>query len=282
MRGFSWYDALQAKVTKRTSNGLTVIGSFSWQKELEYGTGLVNNVYNPSVNKQISGASQPLSVTVGITYATPAVGQNRWVRTLSRDWSIGAMLKNASGFPITSPIANNNLNLLLFGNSSASSSGSSSVSVASGTFANRVAGQKLFLKDLNCHCVDPNQELVLNPAAWTDPAAGTFGTSAPYYNDYRFQRHPVEQLGIGRIFPVREGMSVEVRIEFFNILNRIQMADPTASNAMASTKRNTAGQLIGGFGWINSQSVGNQQGGDNPTGLGGNPRQGQFLARLRF
>jgi hypothetical protein len=282
MRGFSWYDALQAKVTKRTSRGLTAIGSFSWQKELEYGTGVVNNVFNEPVNKQISGSSQPFVFTMGITYQTPAVGPNRWVRSVVRDWTVGAMLRNASGYPIMSPAAQNNLQLLMFGNSSASTSGSSSMSLASGTFANRVAGQPLFLKDLNCHCIDPNQQLVLNPAAWSDPAPGQFGTAAAYYSDYRFQRHPAEQLGIGRLFQIREGMSVEVRFEFFNVLNRLQMADPTASNALATAKRNAQGVLTAGFGWINSQSVGNQQGGDNPTGLGGNPRQGQFLARLRF
>jgi hypothetical protein len=39
-----------------------------------------------------------------------------------------------------------------------------------GRFSSRVPGQPLFLKDLNCHCIDPNKEFVLNPAAWSDPA----------------------------------------------------------------------------------------------------------------
>lgn len=29
---------------------------------------------------------------------------------------------------------------------------------------NRVPGVPLFTKDLNCHCIDPNKDLVLNPA----------------------------------------------------------------------------------------------------------------------
>ena len=29
---------------------------------------------------------------------------------------------------------------------------------------------------------------------------GTFGTAAPYYNDYRWQRQPAESLSLGRIF----------------------------------------------------------------------------------
>ncbi|HSP66863.1 MAG TPA: TonB-dependent receptor, partial [Bryobacteraceae bacterium] len=55
--GTTWYDSLQAKVTKRLSHGLTVDSAFTWQKELNLGVGadttyltpapnLINDVYN--------------------------------------------------------------------------------------------------------------------------------------------------------------------------------------------------------------------------------------------
>jgi hypothetical protein len=281
-RGYSWYDALQTKVTKRYARGFTASGSFTWQKELEYGVSVVNNVYNPKVNKTISSFSQPLVLAIGASYQMPVVGPNRLVRTVLRDWTIGTFFKYASGFPILVPSAQNNLQNLLFGNSSSTQSGTTSASSASGTFANRVAGQPLFLKDLNCHCIDPNKDFVLNPAAWSDPAPGTFGTSAAYYNDYRFQRHPAEQIGIGRLFAIREGMSLELRVEFFNAFNRAQMADPTFANALATQARNNKGVPASGFGYINSQSPGNASIIDNQTGLGGIPREGQFLVRFKF
>jgi hypothetical protein len=282
MRGHSWYDALQSKVTKRFSKGLTTIASFTWQKELEYGVGVTNDVFNTAVNKQYSSYSQPFVLSVGLSYEMAAVGPNRLVRSVVRNWTIGAFFKDASGVPILSPIAQNNLNLLLFQSSTAPQSGTTNASSSSGTFANRVPGQPLFLKNLNCHCIDPNNDLVLNPAAWSDPAPGTFGTAAAYYNDYRFQRHPAEQLGIGRIFRLRERISIEARVEFFNVMNRLQMADPAFQNALATSRRNAAGALTAGFGWINALSPGNASVIDNRTDLGGNPRQGQFLVRLRF
>ena len=49
-------------------------------------------------------------------------------------------------------------------------------------------------------CIDPTKELVLNPAAWTNPPDGQFGTGAPYYNDYRYQRRPSESMSLGRVF----------------------------------------------------------------------------------
>jgi hypothetical protein len=147
---------------------------------------------------------------------------------------------------------------------------------------NRVPGQPLFTKDLNCHCIDPNKDFVLNPAAWSSPAEGTFGTAAAYYNDYRYQRQPSEQLGIGRMFSVKEGMTAEVRVEFFNVFNRANMAEPISTNSLATQVRNAQGVPIAGFGWINSQSLGNASTLNNNTGLGNNPRQGQLLVRFRF
>src|SRR5207244_6312100 len=59
--GNTWYDSLQAKVTKRYSHGLTVQSAFTWQKELALGTGadtsyltpsptLINDVFNYAQN----------------------------------------------------------------------------------------------------------------------------------------------------------------------------------------------------------------------------------------
>jgi hypothetical protein len=281
--GHSWYDSLQTKLTKRYSRGLQVVGSFTWSKELEYGINVPNNVYNVPVNKTISAYSQPLTLAAGFNYQTPAPRLNRVFRSVLRDWTVGGFLSYSSGLPIESPIGQNNLQSLLFQtNNTSISSGQNSSTSASGTFMNRVSGQPLFLKDLNCHCIDPNKDFVLNPAAWSNPPAGTFGTAAAYYNDYRYQRHPGEQLSFGRLFQLpHEGMSLQLRIEFFNVFNRANMADPISVNALATQSRN-AGVPTAGFGYINSLSLGNGSTLNNNTGLGGNPRQGQLLLRFQF
>ena len=78
------------------------------------------------------------------------------------------MLTYASGTPIQAPTSTNNLNSLLFRGTA-----------SSGTFYNRNPGVPLFLKDLNCHCIDPTKDLVLNKDAWSNPADGQWGTAAP-------------------------------------------------------------------------------------------------------
>src|SRR5205823_8061576 len=101
------------------------------------------------------------------------------------------------------------------------------------SYANRGPGVPLFTQNLNCHCFDPNKEFSLNPAAWTQPAPGQWGTSAAYYSDYRFQRRPNENMALGRAFKIKERATVNIRIEFANIFNRAEMPNPTSTNAAA-------------------------------------------------
>ncbi|HYP14454.1 MAG TPA: TonB-dependent receptor, partial [Bryobacteraceae bacterium] len=146
--GKNWYDSLQVKATKRYSYGLDFSAAFTWQKELTLGSdgGSVNDVFNRENQKRLSPSSQPYVFVTAFTYEIPGFG-NRLVKAVAGGWSLGGVLRYASGLPIMVPSANNNLNSLLF----------------RGTYANRVPGEPLFLKDLNCHCIDPNKEFVLNP-----------------------------------------------------------------------------------------------------------------------
>jgi len=260
--GNSWYDALQAKLTKRVSHGLDITGAFTWSKELQLGATsgtagapAVNDILNRYQNKYISADSQPFVLATGYTYRVPGGGiSNRLLRYALSDWTYSGMLRYASGLPIESPLATNNLTTTLF----------------RGTFANRVPGVPLFTADLNCHCIDPNKQFVLNPAAWTQPGTGQWGTAAAYYNDYRYQRRPIEQMSFGRTFQIREHMTVQFRAEFYNVFNRTEMNNPTSANSAATQTVNSKGATTAGFGWINTGS------------LFASPRQGQMVARFQF
>jgi hypothetical protein len=98
---------------------------------------------------------------------------------------------------------------------------------------------------------------VLNPNAWVDPPAGQFGTGAAYYNDYRYQRRPNENLGLGRIFRVKERAQLNIRMEFTNIFNRAEAPNPTAANAAQTQTRDpVTGATTAGFGFINTSTIG--------------------------
>jgi len=212
---------LQLKVIKRLSHGLDLNYNFTWSKTLQNGieAGTENDIFNRSTNKVFSGLDRPLVSTINITYTVPAAprASNKILRYVLSDWQTGALLTYASGTPILVPTSTNSLNTSYF--------------LPTASFMNRVPGEKLFLQDLDCHCFDPAKTLVLNPAAWTPSAPGTYGTSPAYYSDYRSQRKPTENFNVGRTFRIRESMSFAVRAEFVNIFNRTVLPNPSAGNA---------------------------------------------------
>jgi hypothetical protein len=167
---------------------------------------------------------------------------------------VGGIVRYASGLPIPVPASQNQLAALLFQN----------------TRMNRVEGQSLFLTDLDGSDFDPNADFVLNPAAWSNPAQGQFATSVPYYDDFRYQRRPDEQLSFGRSFRLKNRSRFEVRAEFFNALNRIQLNNPDATNPLQTQQRNAQGVPTSGFGRINTGTV------------FGPPRSGQIVMRLSW
>ena len=248
--GKSWYDSLQIKATKRYSHGLDLSVAYTWQKELDLNSSS-NDMFNRVNQKRPSNVPQVLNTS--FSYRVPRWKQNKWVSTLLGDWTASGILRYASGGYLGIPGSNNNL----------------SNSIFQGTVMNRVAGQPLFLKDLCCHCIDPKQDLTLNPAAWVDALPGEWGYSALAYSNYRGMRTANEQFSLARVFRLREGMTFEVRGEFFNAFNRINWAGPSGGPATTVT-RNAAGELTAGFGWI------------NPASSGNSPRNGQLVARFQF
>jgi hypothetical protein len=301
--GNTWYDSLQVKAIQRLSRGLTAQVAYTWQKELTNGANsdtsyltpappLINDVFNRAQNKQISSFGRPNVLVVAATYTTPGFNSNSFgskvLSWAARDWTIGGVLRYQSGALIRVPASNNGL-LAQLGRGAANNPATWGGAT---TFWNRVPGQSLFLKDPNCHCIDPTTDLVLNPAAWTDAPAGQFGASAPYYNDYRWQRQPSESVSVARNFVINRerNISFQVRAELQNVFNRLFLASPIAvgsggfpslvgANPVAPVTRDTLGRLTGGYGYVNWFNGGNTP--LIPT-AGAQPRSGQIVARLTF
>jgi hypothetical protein len=242
-------------------------GAFTWAKSLQEGTettgipavSIVNDVANPSISKYISQFDQPFVFVLSAEYALPAIKTNKALSWALRDWKVGALTQYSSGQPIEAPLANTSLGAQLFQT----------------TFANRVPGVPLYtVSNLNCRCYDPSTTFALNPAAWANPAQGQFSSGAAYYDDYRYQRHPQENMNLGRNFRVRERYNLSVRAEFTNVFNRTYLNNPSANNFQAVQTRNPVTGLNSGcFGWINTATTSTQI---------GQPRSGTIVARFTF
>jgi hypothetical protein len=278
--GKTWYDALQAKVTKRLSHGLQATGTFTWSKAL---INTREDFFNPdSSSKTLQTTDQPFLFNANIVYTVPTVLGHR-SRALSwavRGWQVGAFLQYGSGFPLTPPsVTNGALNPLTTVNGGTS-------------YELRVPGQPLYLKDLNSHSVNPYTDQVLNPAAWVNPPNGQFGGNA-LFGDFRQARRPQENFNIGRNFRIKERMNLQVRAEFVNIFNRTYLGVPSTTNPLAPVSRNALGQITGGFGTINATvAPGTNSIPSAPTtvngactsgnALCGLPRTGTLIARFTF
>ena len=84
---------------------------------------------------------------------------------------------------------------------------------------------------------------MLNPAAWSNPAPGQWGTAAPYYSDYRYERRPSESMTFGRVFqfgPEAHPMKLTFRMNFTNIFNRTKLSNPTISPTAATVHSSAA------------------------------------------
>jgi hypothetical protein len=277
--GQTWYDALQTKATKRFSHGLQVQGSFVWSKALllnstatdttysPTGSPLINDIYNYPINKQLNQLVRPFAVVVSGSYTTPRLnGDTAGMKVLSQvvqNWQLGWLLRYQSGVLIQTPPSNNQLNLQL--------------ERAGPTFWNYVPGVNPLAVDPNCGCFNPQTTQILNPKAWTDAPAGTFGVSAPFYNNFRWQRQPAESISFGRNFRVgKEGRyNLNVRAEFQNIFNRLFLSMPavggTGAVNPATALSSSGGVNTGGYGYV--ATVG---------GVGTTPRSGQIVARVTF
>lgn len=257
--GESRYDSLQIKGVKRYSYGLSFTSTFTWQNErTNMGADArvpVNNVFNhPTDQWAVSSLSEPLITVLAFNYEVPAFGSSGLTRALIGGWTFGGILRYASGLPIPVPMAQNQHSTLVFQD----------------TRMNRVQGEPLFLKDLNSGDVDPNKDFVLNPKAWVDPAQGEWGTSPAFYDDFRYQRRPEEQLSFGRNFHISSKTRFEIRAELFNPFNRTFMNNPDTTNPLQTQRVDAQGKPIAGFGRIDTGSVFGPQ------------RSGQIVSRISW
>jgi len=283
--GKTWYDSMQVKVTKRYSHGFQASGNFTWAKASVIGSAsdssyylgsqaVSTDIYNYDNNKQMNQYVRPLAMTITFSYTTPKFNADGMaMKALShvvRDWQLGSVLRYQSGALLGDPASLNGLTTQL---------GRTNPAGFTNSFGNNyqnLTGQPLFLiSDPNCHCFNPQTAQVLNPAAWSDAPAGTWGTTAPFIG-YRWQRQPAESMSFARNFRMgKEGKySLQVRAEFQNIFNRTFLSAPSLANPLIPVGTiNSGGNVINNSGFGSIATSG---------GAGTQPRSGQAIMRFQF
>jgi hypothetical protein len=262
----------------------------------------VTDPFNRGINKQLNQLVQPLKTVIAAVYTTP-----RWnadsmaMKTLSwiaGDWQVAAVLQYQSGDLLPVPNSNNQLSQQLRINLPAN--GAFGAGIANYNPWNYIAGAPFYRAGFDpngdfdprqynpANPTDPNVASVLTggvqangaclvqTCAWTNPAAGEWGTTAPYLEGFRWRRRPSEAFNFGRNFRFgpEQRFVLNVRAEFMNILNRMFYNAPANLNPLAAVTTFTQrGQVFpnGGYGVVSTLN-----------GAGSSPRQGTLVARITF
>jgi hypothetical protein len=251
-----------------------VIGSASDSTFFLGGQAVVTDIYNFDNQKQLNQYVRPFSSVISFTYQTPGFfAESRTMKILSsvvKDWQVGAVLRYQSGQLIGNPTSLNQLTAQL-----ARSPTGSNFGLGATNYWN-VTGEPQLLVDPNCKCFNPQTDKILNNAAWTDAPSGQWTTSAPFYNNFRWQRQPSEAMNFGRNFRFgSDGRYVLfVRAEFQNIFNRTFLGLPSTGNPnVAIGTVPYAGVVINNSGFGSITTI---------NGAGSQPRSGQMVARFSF
>jgi hypothetical protein len=285
--GKTWYDSMQVTVTKRLSHGLQANVNFTWAKGQVIGSAsdstyflggqaLATDIFNFNNNKQLNQYVRPLATTIAFTYTTPKItASGMAMKVLSHalgDWQIGPVLRFQSGALIGNPTSLNLLTNQLARNAQI-------FGPAGTNFWNLTGQPRWKISDPNCRCFNPQTDQVLNTGAWVDAPPGQWSTSAPFYNDFRWQRQPSEAVNFGRNIRFgRDGrFNFFIRAEFQNIFNRLFLSPPSLANPNLAVGRTAyAGNVLNnsGFGTITTL-----------PGAFGAPTQvrtGQIVTRFTF
>lgn len=245
----SFYNSFQLGLEKRMSKGFTIVANYTLAKSLDnlpYGqsvtgpgpnaSGTVYPWYFPKADALDYGRSdfdRRQRFVISYVWQLPALrSAGRIVRAALSDWQMNGVFQTQSGGPLTVKSGKDQSQTGIGGDRAVL------VGPALGTGACGASAP----------CVP-----YLTPSSFAQPAIGSFGNfgkgavSGPGLMSW--------DVGLFRTIPFRERVSLQLRGEFFNVLNRANFNDPVAS------------MTSGGFGSI--------------TGAG-DPRIGQVALKILF
>jgi hypothetical protein len=221
--GADKYNALQMSVQKRTGSGLTFLVSYTLSKYLtntDSGFSTFNfrglNPLNPNAEWSVGLNDQTHVLTMAGTYELP-LGPGRKLlnhgglamKNLVGGWKLGMVNWYESGTPIQLSACGDQpyCDPLLF-------------STNGWNRPNRASGP------LNLNWNNYYKGLpVFNTSLFSYPGAWRFGTGAPLYTDLRGSFYSDEDLSLSKKFFFTERFSAELSMQFFNVLNRMQVGN---------------------------------------------------------
>jgi hypothetical protein len=250
-----------------------------------------SDVFNRANGKSYSGNDRPHSLRLTLQYVVPSLSStfsNKFLAYALSDWGLGSYLAYESAGVLARPSSNGTVPIGLFlgrgpGAAGCVSCGAQLRKDANGNYMNpwsvdwidNSGAQRTDPIDINCHCYDPTKNQVLNPLAWENIPNGQWGADQSELRFFRGIRQPSENANFSRNFRMKERVTLNVRVEFNNIFNRMILPNPSVGGNFAALPQK----------FISGPSTGLYSGGFGTFGVlngVGNQRTGTFVARLTF
>jgi hypothetical protein len=207
----SYYEALQAKLNRRFSNGFMLISAYAFGKSIDFNAGTTGGNFNNinfAANRGLADWDRRHIFAQSYVYELPFGSGKPWAtsgagRWLLGGWQINGLWTWESGLPLDIAISNASLN-------------------APGNI-NRpnVNGPVQIIGNIGAG------QLYFNTAAFSAPAPNTFGNVGR--NVLHGPRLFEVDFSVFRKFQVRERMSLEFRAESFNLSNTPHFDKPDSN-----------------------------------------------------
>ena len=269
--GYSHYNALQVQFQRLLSSGLQALLSYSLSKTSDVGSTDDSGVAAASIGQVVPPPLTPADFDIrntfsgAVSYEVPAPPWGGIRNAVLKGWAIDGLLRITSQPPI---------NVFV-----------SVISPEIGyyqTQAEVVPGQPYWIHD----STQPNGR-ALNPNAFTTPAGGVTGDLPR--NGLR-SGYSIDQtdLAVRRRFNLTDRVNLDIRAEYFNILNHPMFGAPGSENApytywgYGPTATAGFGQVTPGYTTNLALGPGGSQGGQNPLYAVGGPRSGQLTIKITF
>jgi hypothetical protein len=102
--GYSRYNALMARVSRRFANNLSVNFNYTYSKIMDIvdnDSDVVNNPFNIRQNYAPAGYDQTNVVTLDFVYMLPKLTEQAILKQVVNGWELSGMLRSQSGMPIS-------------------------------------------------------------------------------------------------------------------------------------------------------------------------------------
>jgi hypothetical protein len=206
--GVGSYNGMLLSVQRRMSRGITVLANYTWShclsEPVDSVLGTTANYMNPANRNADYGNCVPSDRRQILNLSAVAQSpkfHERWLAATAGNWQLSAIVSAQSG---------------------------SYINVTTGV-DNALTGQANQRPNVIGNAIPANQNVNqwLVGSAFQSPTAGTYGNlgidafAGPGILEF--------DMGLSRIFPIRERFKLELRGEAFNVLNHLNANNPTAT-----------------------------------------------------